>query len=91
MLYGAENGVLCGLMAGASSILLSDRPGSGALCACTIPVFTEVVKAFLTLAETGYTSLELGVEVLAAQLIALPVSVGIIWAQGAATRGLRTE
>lgn len=78
-LYGADNGLLCGLMAGTSAFILWDSPSCAACSAGSIPIITSVLGSFLSLVVSGYASVEIGHDIIVAQLIALSICAVIIW------------
>ncbi len=78
-LYGAASGLLCGLMAGTSAFIYADSPCSAACAAGGIPVITAAVESVLYLVFSGYSTVEIGCEIIAAQLIALSICTIIIW------------
>ena len=68
LVYGSDNGLFSALMAGTSCCI-----------AAGIPVFSRVVGCFINMASIGYSSLEIGPEVLFSQLAALSMAIVIIW------------
>lgn len=78
-LYGADSGLLCGLMAGMSAFIYGYNPSAAAYAAGTIPLITAALETFLTLIFSGYASVEIGHDIIAAQLTALGISMVIIW------------
>ena len=78
-MYGIDNGMLCGLMAGASAFVYWDSPCAAVCAAGGIPLITTGTEAALSLVFSGYTSVEIGHDTIAAQLIAVSISVVIIW------------
>lgn len=85
-LHGTSNGLLCGLMAGASAMILWESPASAACAAGSIPIITSVMDCFFAILLTGYASVEIGHDTIAAQLIALSICVGVIWIYGLASQ-----
>ncbi len=79
MMYGADSGLLCGLMAGAAALVLIDNPVCAVCSVGCIPVIASVMGSFLSLALSGYAAVEIGHDTLAAQLIALIICFAIIW------------
>lgn len=79
MMYGADSGLLCGLMAGTSALAMWDNPVCAVCSAGCIPVVVSVIGSFLSLAFSGYAAVEIGHDTMAAQLIALSISFVIIW------------
>jgi len=77
--YGADNGMLCGLMAGASAFVYGGSPCAAVCAAGGIPLITAGVGSLLSLVFSGYTAFEIGHDTIAAQLIAVSISVVIIW------------
>ena len=75
LVYGSDNG----LMAGTSAVLLNESRGCACCIAAGIPVFSRVVGCFINMASVGYSSLEIGPEVLFSQLAALSMAIVIIW------------
>lgn len=90
-LYGADNGLLLGLMAGMSAMLLWNAPACAACAAGGIPVLAAVADSFISLIFTGYATIEIGHDTIAAQLVALSISVGIIWIHDLAGNRVPTE
>lgn len=78
-MYGADSGLLSGFMAGATAFILADSPASAAFAAGGIPVVAAVMEAFISLAFSGYVSIEIGHDAIVAQLIALVMSGVILW------------
>ena len=78
-LFGAESGLLCGLMAGASAFIYGDNPSQAACAAGGIPMITAAMESVLALVFSGYAVVEIGHEIIAAQLIALMVCTVVIW------------
>ncbi len=79
LIYGSGSGLFCALMAGTSAVLLSGSRGCACCIAAGIPVFAKVVDCFIGMATAGYSSLEIGPEVLFSQLAALSMAIVIIW------------
>ena len=79
LVYGGDNGLFSALMAGTSAVLLSESRGCACCISAGIPVFSRVVGCFVNMASVGYSSLEIGSEVLFSQLAALSMAMVIIW------------
>lgn len=79
LVYGSDNGLFSALMAGTSAVLLNESRGCACCIAAGIPVFSRVVGCFINMASVGYSSLEIGPEVLFSQLAALSMAIVIIW------------
>lgn len=90
-MYGAGSGLLCGLMAGATGLVLSDSPAAAAFAAGGIPLVTAVLEAFIWLTVSGYASVEIGHDTIAAQMIALGMSFAILWVHGFCAEGADAE
>jgi len=90
-LYGADNGLLCGLMAGASTMILWKTPASAACAAGGIPVITAVMDCMFGILFTGYARVEIGHDTIAAQLIGMCICIGIIWIQSLASQRASAE
>ncbi|MBR5292841.1 MAG: hypothetical protein IKU32_08025 [Clostridia bacterium] len=78
-LYGADSGLLCGLMAGMSAFVCAGNPSAAAYAAGSIPLISAAMNTFITLIVSGYASVEIEHDIIAAQLIALCISTVIIW------------
>ena len=83
-----QGGAVAALVLFSSVIALVERSGLvygsdnglfSALIAAGIPVFSRVVGCFINMASVGYSSLEIGPEVLFSQLAALSMAIVIIW------------
>ena len=74
-----RSGLFSALMAGTSAVLLNESRGCACCIAAGIPVFSRVVGCFINMASVGYSSLEIGPEVLFSQLAALSMAIVIIW------------
>ena len=72
LVYGSDNGLF-------SALLLNESRGCACCIAAGIPVFSRVVGCFINMASVGYSSLEIGPEVLFSQLAALSMAIVIIW------------
>ena len=83
--------MLLGLMAGMSAMLLWNAPACAACAAGGIPILAAVADSFISLIFTGYATIEIGHDTIAAQLIALSISVGIIWIHDLAGNRVPTE
>ena len=88
LVYGSDNGLFSALMAGTSAVLLNESRGCACCIAAGIPVFSRVVGCFINMASVGYSSLEIGPEVLFSQLAALSMAIVIIWIPRAAPAGI---
>lgn len=78
-MYGADSGLLCGLMAGTTAFIYRDGPCSAICAAGGIPLIASVAEAALSLVFSGFTAIEIGHDIIAAQLIAISMSAVIIW------------
>lgn len=78
-MYGAESGLLCGLMAGMAAFVYADNPSAAAYAAGSIPLITSAMETVITLVFSGYASVEMGHDIIAAQLTAISISTVIIW------------
>ena len=78
-MYGVESGLLCGLMAGMAAFVYADNPSAAAYAAGSIPLITSAMETVITLVFSGYASVEMGHDVLLAQLTAVSISTVIIW------------
>ena len=81
-MFGADSGLLCGLMAGMSGFVYGDSPSAAAYAAGSIPLITAALDTIITLVISGYASVEIGHDVIAAQLTAISISTVIIWIHG---------
>ena len=81
-MYGAESGLLCGLMAGMAAFVYADNPSAAAYAVGSIPLITAALDTIITLVISGYASVEIGHDVIAAQLTAISISTVIIWIHG---------
>jgi len=89
--YGSDNGLLCGLIAGLSSVMLAENPSNAVFSACAVPVFADVAESFMEMASTGYASLEIGTVTLTAQLIAFSIAVTVVWISGLCAAAARAD
>ena len=78
-MYGAESGLLCGLMADMAAFMYADNPSAAAYAVGSIPLITSAMETVVTLVFSGYASVEMGHDVLLAQLTAISISSVIIW------------
>ena len=78
-MFGTDSGLLCGLMAGMSGFVYGESPSAAAYAAGSIPLITAALDTLITLAISGYASVEIGHDVIAAQLTAISISTVIIW------------
>ena len=78
-MFGTDSGLLCGLMAGMSGFVYGESPSAAAYAAGSIPLITAALDTLITLAIYGYASVEIGHDVIAAQLTAISISTVIIW------------
>lgn len=89
--YGSDNGLLCGLIAGFSSVMLAEVPDSAVFSACAVPVFADIAGAFVEMASTGYASLEINNVTLTAQLIALAIAITAVWLSSLSAAAARAD
>lgn len=89
--YGADSGLLCGLMAGMSAFIYADNPSAAAYAAGSIPLITAAMNAVIALIVSGYASIEIGHDTVAAQLTALCISVVIICIRNLLPKQAETE
>lgn len=89
ILRGSSHIVLKAMLAGSSAMLLYEHPADAMLTTCAIPPVSVVAESFLTLINVGYAAIEIGGEVIAAQIIALSIAAVTIWISGATAEAAR--